>query len=109
MSFNRKTTPRFCFNHSVIKGKNFHGCKIIDEWNVVFRNVAKTKKDEEQKGRKDTAIDDGGQTRGFLSQCWIKMSGLWVWDKVKPTKLGQREKCVKLFEIQKKWSFTSHG
>eukprot|EP00978_Attheya_sp_CCMP212_P012503 scaffold31195_cov44-Attheya_sp.AAC.2 len=58
--------------------KNFHGSKIISEWNVQFKNKISYGRTEEAKEQRelDTAIDEGGPTREFLSQCWRQMGDL---------------------------------
>jgi len=81
------------------KNENFHGRKIVNKWNVSFANAAETKMNKDTKTNEDTAIDEGGPTREFLSQCWKQMSGLRV-RKLEKTKSGLKEKSVKLFETQ---------
>mmetsp|Transcript_18710 Transcript_18710/g.33949 ORF Transcript_18710/g.33949 Transcript_18710/m.33949 type:complete len:932 (-) Transcript_18710:1162-3957(-) len=58
--------------------KNFHGMKIISKWNVQFKNEINYGRTAEAKEQKvlDTAIDEGGPTREFLSQCWMQMGDL---------------------------------
>jgi len=61
---------------------------ILLDWNVVFEN----KVTEGQDAKDTTAVDDGGPSRQFLSECWKQLLALHILVGKKPVKLFEKSR-----------------
>uniref|UniRef100_A0A7S4JMY5 Uncharacterized protein n=1 Tax=Odontella aurita TaxID=265563 RepID=A0A7S4JMY5_9STRA len=60
--------------------KNYYGNKLLSDWNVVFLNEFKygRKMSGREQKKLDTAIDEGGPTREFISQFFYQIGDVCI-------------------------------